>query len=118
MKRDIINEEEVKNRIREFRHCCKAYNGWKSEMNEMIVQHHDRIAERKTKEQLITKHSFTSDLCDSYCDQFADDFAETMTFSTMSQQLLKKPVLKTNEYKLTKQELKNNDVHLCRRKRA
>ena len=80
MKRDIINEEEVKNRIREFRHCCKAYNGWKSEMNEMIVQHHDRIAERKKKEQLITKHSFTSDLCDSYCDQFADDFAETMTF--------------------------------------
>ena len=46
LKRDILNEEEVKNRIREFRHCCKAYNGWKSEMNEMIVQHHDRIAER------------------------------------------------------------------------
>ncbi len=51
-------------------------------MNEMIIQHHDRIAERKKKEQLITKHSFTSDLCDSYCDQFADDFAETMTYSS------------------------------------
>jgi hypothetical protein len=24
LKRDILNEEEVKNRIREFRHCCKA----------------------------------------------------------------------------------------------
>ena len=82
MDRDSIEEKRLKERIREFKHCCKAYNSWKSELNEMVVQHHERVAERKKEEQLIPMHSSPSDYCDSYYDRFADDFADTMTYSS------------------------------------
>lgn len=78
-----MDKRELKEKIQEWKKCCKQHDGWKSTLEEQEVLKQERAVQRKKVERQLSKTTGDSRDYEDYCSIVADDYADTLLYKEM-----------------------------------